>query len=406
MQIKPFIRNNVYANAHPLGCATYVDELFTEAEQLENFDGPKRVLIIGGSSGYGLSTRVTLAQNAGASTLNVSFEQRPSDKRSGTAGFWNNVAFLKRAQTLNSKHLDLLGNAFGDAMKVKAIETIKAEFGTVDLVVYSLAAGARPNPETGTLVYSSLKPIGQDLVGKTIDVATQTLKDIHIPAATQEDIDNTVYVMGGNDWQAWMEALDTAGCLAPGAKTISYTYVGSGLMDKIYRSGTIGQAKNDLERCARAIDQWLKPKYQGEALISSSKAVPTKASVFIPGITIYMACLFDEMKAQGTHETTLAHKHRLYHDMIYGPNRLVDEQGRVRIDHHEMDAKTQERTIAATLAHQHEGVFNLPGTQLFLSDFHHIHGFGYDHIDYDDDVDVFALIPANLSMLDVEEPES
>src|SRR5690606_26211321 len=215
MIIKPAIRNNLYLNAHPIGCSEYVKELFDEAKNLENFNGPKRVLIIGGSSGYGLSSRVTLAQNANASTINVSFESRPKDQRTGTAGYWNNIAFLKQAKNLDSKHYDILGNAFSPKIKELAINKIKETFGQVDLVIYSLAAGARLNFETNEMVYSAIKPIGEDMAGKTLDVATKKIKDINISAATEDEIKGTVFVMGGSDWKAWVEALDQAGVLAP-----------------------------------------------------------------------------------------------------------------------------------------------------------------------------------------------
>jgi len=398
MIIKPSIRNNVYLNAHPKGCEAFVNSLSEEAKDLPDFAGPKRVLIIGGSSGYGLASRVALAQNAHASTINVSFEKRPSGKRSGTAGFWNNIAFLKQAKTLDSAHYDIIGDAFSEDIKKRTMQKIKETFSRVDLVVYSLAAGARPDPETGKLVYSSLKPIGEPLVGRTIDVANKKMKDIRISPATREEIDNTVYVMGGSDWKAWLEALDAAGCLSERAKTVSYTYVGSGSMDRIYRGGTIGKAKEDLEKTARDMDVWLQEKYNGEALISSSKAVTTKASVFIPGITTYMACLFDAMKEKGTHESILTHKHRLFKDMVYGSKRRTDSLGRLRMDHYEMDADVQEKTLSCVQKHQDESVFALSGTKHFLEEFHHIHGFGYDHIDYEEDLDLDALIPDDIAL--------
>lgn len=400
MIIKPAIRNNLYLNAHPIGCSEYVKELFDEAKKLPNFNGPKRVLIIGGSSGYGLSSRVTLAQNANASTINVSFESRPKDQRTGTAGYWNNIAFLKQAKKLDSKHYDILGNAFSPKIKEVAIDKIKETFGQVDLVIYSLAAGARLNFETNEMVYSAIKPIGEDMAGKTLDVATKKIKDINISAATEDEIKGTVFVMGGSDWKAWVDALDQAGVLSPHAKTVSYTYVGSGTMDKIYRSGTIGRAKDDLEATANTLNELLKHKYQGEAMVSSSKAVTTKASVFIPGITSYISCLFDVMKEQGTHESILAHKHRLFKDMIYGEKRITDSKNRVRIDHYEMDSVVQTKTNECVLAHQDESIFELPGTNKFISEFHHINGFGYDGVDYDADVDFETLAPKDLNLMD------
>ncbi len=400
MIIKPTLRNNIFLSAHPLGCEHYVNDLFEEAKQLPNFDGPKRVLIIGGSSGYGLSSRVTLAHNAKASTINVSYESRPKDQRTGTAGYWNNVAFLKQAQSLDSKHYDIIGNAFSHQTKAITIDKIKETFGQIDLLVYSLASGARPNPDTGEVVYSAIKPIGEDLVGKTVDIASKEIRDIHIKAATPEEVQGTVYVMGGEDWQLWVEALEKAGCLSKGFKTISYSYVGSGAMDQIYRSGTIGKAKDHLEDTALAMNSWLKDKYQGEAVISSSKAVTTKASVFIPGFVSYISCLFEVMKELGNHESILAHKHRLFKDMVYGDKRLVDAKNRIRVDHHEMEPRVQELTKRYLQQYQNESIFELSGTQLFLTEVHHNNGFGYADIDYDQDVDLEAILPKLDNLFD------
>lgn len=403
MIIKPTLRNNLFLNAHPLGCAQYVEDLFTEAKQLPHFNGPKRVLIIGGSSGYGLSSRVTLAQNAQASTINVSYESKPKDQRTGTAGYWNNVAFLEQAKALNSKHFDIIGNAFSHQTKAITIQKIKETFGQIDLLVYSLASGARPNPDTGEVVYSAIKPIGEDLNGKTVDIASKEIRDIYIKAATREEIKGTVYVMGGEDWQLWVEALEAAGCIAKGFKTISYSYVGSGAMDKIYRSGTIGKAKDHLEDTALSMNTWLKDKYQGEAVISSSKAVTTKASVFIPGFVSYISCLFEVMKQLGNHESILAHKHRLFKDMVYGDKRLVDHKNRIRVDHYEMEPKVQEQTKHLLKQYQDESIFKLSGTQLFLTEVHHNNGFGYENIDYEQDVSLESLIPKLDNLFDYNE---
>ena len=390
MIIKPSIRSNVFLNAHPKGIQAYIQTLFHEAQSFQKFKGPKNVLIIGGSSGYGLASRVALAVSSGANTLNVSFEGAPSDKRTGTAGFWNNVYFLEEAHKLGTKHIDVIADAFSETTKKEVIARIKKEFGKIDLVIYSLAAGARPNPETGDLVRSALKPIGEPLDGDTIDVATKSLKPLHMDAATEEDIKNTVYVMGGSDWESWITHLDQANVLDHNLKTISYTYVGSGSMDKIYRAGTIGKAKDDLEATSLRMHAWLKEKYHGESLISSSKAVVTKASVFIPGITSYIACLFDVMKEKGVHETTLAHKHRLFKDMVYGDLRRVDNLHRIRIDHYEMQEDIQEATLNK-LDKAQANIVDLQGTHDFVREFHHIHGFEFDHVNYEEDIDLSSF---------------
>jgi enoyl-[acyl-carrier protein] reductase / trans-2-enoyl-CoA reductase (NAD+) len=391
MIIKPSIRSNIFTNSHPLGCKRYVQQLIDEAKQLENFKGPKKVLIIGGSSGYGLSSRVTLAVNGGADTINVSFESKPKGERTGSAGWWNNLYFQEAMKTDKTMHLDFVGDAFSDEMKAQVIQTIQKKFGPLDLIVYSLAAGARLDTKTGNLVRSSLKSIGEPVTGKTIDIGEMLIKDVTVTPATQQEIDDTVFVMGGSDWFNWVKLLADAKLLKPGAKAISYTYIGSQNNAKIYREGTIGRAKDDLERYGREIDTLLKQKVGGEGLISVSKAVVTKASVFIPRIAFYVSTMFEVMRLKGTHESTLQHKHRLFKDMVYGNKRIVDAQKRLRVDHLEMAPETQQAIDQLSLQYQDESIFNLTGTQMFIDEFYQIHGFKISGVDYDQDVDMNSL---------------
>jgi enoyl-[acyl-carrier protein] reductase/trans-2-enoyl-CoA reductase (NAD+) len=395
MIITPSIRSNVFLNAHPEGCKVFVSESIKNAQSLPQFDGPKKVLIIGGSSGYGFASRVALAVASKAHTINVSFESAPSNKRTGTAGYYNNVFFQQQMKDSGQMHIDVVMDAFSQATKDKVVELIKTHFGEVDLVIYSLASGVRPDPNTNSLVRSALKPIGQPLEGDTLDVATKTMKTLYMEAATEEDIKNTVFVMGGSDWESWMHTLDENHVLSKNSKTISYTYVGSGSMDKIYRAGTIGKAKDDLEATANRLQKLMQP-YQGEALISSSKAVVTKASVFIPGITSYIACLFDVMKEKNVHETIVEHKHRLFKDMVYGNKRLIDSIGRIRIDHYEMQEDIQKDTLKLL---SEADILSLQGTEDFLKEFHHIHGFGYDQVNYDEDIDLESLDLSNTHII-------
>lgn len=387
MIIKPSIRSNVFLNSHPKGSEKYIDLLFKEASELEKFKGPRNVLIIGGSSGYGLSTRVALVESCSSNTINVSFEAPPRGKRTGTAGFYNNINFQKKISDRDSKHIDFVADAFSFNTKEKVARAIKENFGKIDLLVYSLAAGARPNNETGTLVRSSLKPVHSSLEGETIDVATKTVKKIFVEKATKEEIDNTVFVMGGSDWSDWVNFLEKKQLLNKGFKTISYTYVGSGSMDKIYRSGTIGKAKDHLEDTALLLNEMISKKLNGEALISSSKAVVTKASVFIPGIPAYVSALFDVMKRKGLHETTLQHKHRLFKDMVYGNKRITDEKNRIRVDHYEMQKDVQEDTLKL-LKEKTNNLFEIKGTKNFIDEFYNIHGFRFDNVDYDEDLEI------------------
>jgi enoyl-[acyl-carrier protein] reductase/trans-2-enoyl-CoA reductase (NAD+) len=395
MIIKPLIRSNIFLNSHPLGCKAYVKQLFDEAKVLPKIKGPKNVLIIGGSSGYGLSSRIALAVSGNVNTINISFESKPTDEKTGSAGWWNNVFFQEFATSLNTKHVDLVADAFSQSTKDKVKDYIKKTFGTVDLVIYSLASGARLNPKTNDLVRSSLKSIGEPVLGQTIDIADLAIKELTIPAASEQEIADTVYVMGGSDWYDWVKQLADDQLLSKEAKSISYTYIGSKGNAKIYRDGTIGKAKDDLEAYAVKIDQLLKKTVFGEGLISVSKAVVTKASVFIPGIPFYVSAMFDVMKKHHVHETILQHKHRLFHQMVYGKERLLDDQYRLRLDYYELEATIQSEIDALTKANPGQAIFNLQGTKDFIKEFYQINGFKLDGVDYDLDLDLasFASLP-------------
>lgn len=391
MIIKPTIRSNIFTNSHPLGCKQFVLNQINETKQLESFEGPKNVLIIGGSSGYGLSSRIALAFAANANTINISFESGPKGKRTGSAGYWNNVYFQEFAAETGNLHKDFVGDAFSNEMKANVLNYIKESVGKIDLVIYSLAAGARKNSETGEVVRSHIKAIGEPAIGKTIDIATLEVMDLTVQGASEQEIQDTVYVMGGSDWFDWVSKLDENGLLEEGCKTISYTYIGGPTTEKIYRGGSMGQAKEDLEEKAFKMNELLSSKYKGEALISSSKAVATKASVFIPQMTIYVSCLYDVMTRNNVHESILEHKYRLFKDMVYGDGRILDEKGRVRLDHLEMDDAIQEETVNLMNSLSDDEVLEFSGTKMFLEEFYKINGFRFDEVDYDADVDIKAL---------------
>ena len=391
MQIKPSIRSNIFTNAHPLGCELFVKKQIETVKALEPFKGPQHVLIIGGSSGYGLSSRIALAFGAGSNTINVSYESPTKNNRPGTAGWWNNIYFQKHAETTSGKHKDFIGDAFSTAMKEEVMAYLKQENIKLDLVIYSLAAGGRKDETTGNIIRSHIKTIGEDALGKTIDIATMSVGELLVKQATEQDIKDTVFVMGGSDWLDWVTHLEQNNLINQGFKTISYTYIGGPTTDRIYRGGTLGHAKEDLERSTEIMDQMLKQKYQGEALISSSKAVVTKASVFIPQMPHYVSCLFEVMMNHGVHESIIEHKYRLFKDMVYGDKRIIDDQGRIRLDHLEMDPTIQEEAIRLMRTLNDETFFKLKGTQQFLREVYQIHGFGYDEIDYEADVDIETL---------------
>ena len=391
MIIEPNIRSNFFTSAHPLGCRQNVLNQINEAKSLKSFEGPKNVLIIGGSSGYGLASRIALAFGSNANTINVSFENEPKASKTGSAGWWNNIYFQEFSKETKNIHKDFVGDAFSPEMKQDVISYIKTHLGHIDLVIYSLASGGRMNYETNELVRSHIKTLGEDAVGKTIDVVNKEIYDLTVTQASEQDVKDTVYVMGGSDWYDWLKALDQANVLNQFVKTVSYTYIGGPTTVKIYRGGTLGKAKEDLEKHAAIINALLKEKYQGEAMISSSKAVTTKASVFIPQMTIYVSCLYEVMIKHNVHESILKHKHRLFSDMIYGDKRIVDDLNRIRLDHLEMDEHIQEETIDMMMRLSNEELLQLNGTKIFLRDFYQINGFEFDSIDYTKEVDIDIL---------------
>jgi enoyl-[acyl-carrier protein] reductase / trans-2-enoyl-CoA reductase (NAD+) len=391
MQIKPSIRSNIFTNSHPFGCRQNVLNQINEAKAFEPFKGPKNVLIIGGSSGYGLSSRIALTYACKSNTINVSYESAPKGNRPGSAGWWNNIYFQSLTKDTNQIHKDFVGDAFSSEMKQEIVNYVKNTFGKLDLVIYSLAAGARRDEATGEAVRSQIKTIGEDALGKTIDLADLTIKDLLVTQASDQDIKDTVFVMGGSDWKAWIDNLDQNNLLNEGFKTISYTYIGGPTTERIYRGGTLGKAKADLENQAAQMNAHLSQTLHGEALISSSKAVVTKASVFIPQMPHYVSCLFEVMMKHGVHETIIEHKYRLFKDMVYGEKRIIDEKNRIRLDHLEMDPKIQEETIKLMTSLPDDEFFKLKGTKQFLKEVFQIHGFGYESIDYESEVDMDEL---------------
>lgn len=392
MLIKPSLRSNFFTNAHPIGIKKNMENLIAEVKTFPEFKGPKNVLILGGSSGYGLASRISLAFGSHSNTINVSFERPAKSNQSGSAGYWNNVFFRHFSQDSNQKHMDFNGDAYSLEMKKQVLNYVKESFGTVDLIIYSLASGRRKDPKTGQVISSYIKPLGKSATGKTLDIANIKVDEISLDPANEQETKDTVYVMGGSDWKDWIDYFDKNQALSKNFKTISYTYIGGKNTDEIYRKGTLGKAKEDLELTAYQMNPILKEKYDGEALISSSKSVVSKAGVFIPQMPIYVACLFDVMKAHGLHETTLEHKYRLFKDMVYGHKRILDEKGRLRLDHQEMQENIQDETQRLMNSLNDQAILDLNGTKEFLKEFYQINGFDMDGVDYEKDVDIDRLI--------------
>ncbi|MGM0673573.1 MAG: enoyl-ACP reductase FabV [Spirochaetota bacterium] len=388
MVIKPMIRNNICVNAHPEGSRLYVNKLAEYVRSQPGIRGPKNVLVIGSSAGYGLATRTVAALGAGANTLGVAFEKPATAKRPATPG-WYMTEELERIVGNEGLYAEsLIGDAFSHQMKQDAIAKIRENMGTVDLVIYSLASGVRIDPDTGETVRSVLKPIGAAYHSRSLDPFKEELTDVSIEPATQEEIDATVTVMGGEDWQLWVDALLEADVLADGVTTIAYSYIGSDFTRPIYRDGTIGRAKDHLERTAGELTSKLSSK-GGGARISVNKAVVTRASAVIPVVPLYMTILFRVMKEKGLHELPIQQMYRLFAERLaMGTNMPVDGEGRIRLDDWELREDVQAEVRQAWDGVEAQNLAELADLEEYRNEFLHMHGFGFDEIDYEKDVEL------------------
>ncbi|WP_372862378.1 enoyl-ACP reductase FabV [Spongiibacter sp.] len=395
MIIKPRVRGFMCVTTHPKGCEANVQQQIDYVKAQGTIaDGPKRVLVIGSSTGYGLASRISAAFGAGAATLGIFFEKEGTEKKPGTAGWYNSAAFHKFAEAEGLYAKSINGDAFSDEIKEKTIAQIKADLGQVDLVVYSLAAPRRQHPKTGEIFNSTLKPIGKDVSQRGVNTDKETIETVTLPAATQEDIDNTVAVMGGEDWQMWIDALDEAGVLADGAKTTAYTYLGERITWDIYWHGTIGQAKKDLDKRVVDIRQRLAAK-GGDARVSVLKAVVTQASSAIPIMPLYLALLFKVMKADGSHEGCIEQVYGLFRNSLYGAAPQYDEEGRLRADGLELRPEIQDAVAAAWDQVTTENLREITDFAGYKQEFLRLFGFEIDGVDYDADVDPVVPI-ANM----------
>ncbi|WP_415355834.1 enoyl-ACP reductase FabV [Halioglobus sp. Uisw_031] len=386
MIIKPRVRGFLCVTSHPAGCDTNIKRQIDYVKsQGPIVEGPKRVLVIGASTGYGLSSRITAAFGCGADTLGIFFEKEGTQTKPGTAGWYNSAAFHHHAQAAGLYAKSINGDAFSNAVKQKAIDTIKADMGQIDLVVYSLASPRRQHPVTGVVHNSTLKPIGGDAVQKGVNTDKEEVQDFHLEQATQDEIDNTVAVMGGEDWQMWIDALDDAGVLADGAKTTAYTYIGEKLTWDIYWHGTIGAAKKDLDKRVVAIRERMAAK-GGDARVSVLKAVVTQASAAIPAMPIYLALLFKVMKEQGTHEGCIEQIDGLFRDSLYSTQPYLDEEGRLRADGQELDPAIQDAVAKLWQGVNTETLRQLSDFEGYKREFLQLFGFEVDGVDYAADV--------------------
>ena len=394
MIIEPRMRGFICLTAHPDGCAQNIKNQIEYVKSKGHIDGAKKVLVIGASTGFGLASRITSAFGSGAGTIGVFFEKPPSEGKTATPGWYNSAAFETEALNAGLYAKSINGDAFSNEVKQQTIDLIKADLGQVDMVIYSLASPVRMHPVSGVLHRSVLKPIGQIFSNKTVDFHTGLVSQVTIEPANQDDIDNTVVVMGGEDWKMWIDALNNAGVLAVGATTIAYSYIGPEVTEAVYRKGTIGKAKDDLEATAFKITDDLK-SLNGKAYVSVNKALVTQASSAIPVIPLYISLLYKIMKAEGVHEGCIEQIQRLFEQRLYtGKEVLTDDKGRIRIDDWEMRDDIQDRIKTLWQKATTENLSEIGDLAGYKQDFLNLFGFGFEGVDYIVDTNELVKIPS------------
>ena len=395
MIIKPKVRGFVCVTAHPTGCAAHVQEQIDYVKGKGPIQGgPRNVLVIGSSTGYGLSSRITAAFGCGAKTLGVFYERPSEDGRPATPGWYNSIAFTQAARAAGLYAGNLNGDAFSDDIKQQALELIARDMGPIDLVVYSLASPRRTHPRTGVVHKSTLQPLGAPYTNKTVDTDKGLVTEVTIEPADEQSAADTVAVMGGEDWEMWMNALAGAKLLAPGATAMAYSYIGPVHTWAVYKDGTIGRAKLDLERAGRAIDAQLKALGGGRAFISVNKALVTQASSAIPVVPLYIAILYRVMKQLGIHEGCIEQMQRLFATQLYhGHQPVFDSEGRVRVDDWEMRADVQAAVAELWPQVNTENLATLTDIAGYRTEFLKLFGFGLPGVDYEADVEPHVPMP-------------
>ena len=388
------MRGFICLTAHPAGSAKNVKNQIEYVQSKGTIDGAKRVLVIGASTGFGLASRISSAFGCNAATIGVFFEKPPTEGRTASPGWYNSAAFENEAAQAGLYAKSINGDAFSNEVKQQTIDLIKADLGQIDLIIYSLASPVRTHPETGVLYRSVLKPIGKTFTNKTVDFHTGNVSQVSIEPATNEDIENTVTVMGGEDWAMWIDALQSENLLAPNAKTVAYSYIGPQVTEAVYRKGTIGRAKDDLEATAFIITKKLEAQ-GGKAFVSVNKALVTQASSAIPVIPLYISLLYKIMKEKQIHEGCIEQIQRLYSQRLFSGGAIpTDENGRIRIDDWEMRDDIQDQIVHLW---QEATTETLPASgdlAGYKSDFLNLFGFGFDGVDYDLDQNEMVAIPS------------
>ena len=388
------MRGFICLTAHPVGCAQNVKNQIEYVTSKGKIDGAKKVLVIGASTGFGLASRITSAFGCDAATIGVFFEKEPSEGKTATPGYYNSAAFEIEAEKAGLYAKSINGDAFSNEVKQQTIDLIKKDLGQVDLVIYSLASPVRMHPTTGVLHRSTLKPIGAKFTNKTVDFHTGNVSEVSIEPANQEDIDNTVVVMGGEDWSMWMNALKDAGVLANDAMTLAYSYIGPEVTEPVYRKGTIGRAKDHLEATAFEITKQLED-VNCKAYVSVNKALVTQASSAIPVIPLYISLLYKTMKAEGIHEGCIEQIQRLYSNRLFSGNAIpTDDKGRIRIDDWEMRDDVQAQVSKLWEIATTENLTEIGDLAGYKQDFLNLFGFGFDGVDYLADTSEMVFVPS------------
>ena len=397
MIVQPKIRGFICTTAHPEGCAKRVMQWIEYAkEQLCLSEGPKKVLVIGASTGFGLASRIVAAFSAGAKTIGVFFEKPANGKRTASAGWYNTAAFEKAAHDEGLYAKSINGDAFSEEIKQKTIDLIQNDWqGGVDLVIYSIASPRRIHPKSGKVFNSVLKPIGQPYRNKTVDVMTGEVSEIFVEPANEKEIKDTETVMGGEDWVLWIDALLKSNCLIKSVKAVAFTYIGPKLTHAIYRNGTIGRAKLHLEKTVKKLDAQLKSKLDGRALISVNKALVTQASVAIPVVPLYISLLYEIMKTKNIHEGCIEQMWRLFSERLYHNHEIpTDAEGRIRIDDLEMRDDVQKAVERLWCSIGNDNVETVSDIVGYRREFYQIFGFDVHDVNYKKEVDIDVTIPS------------
>lgn len=395
MIVAPKIRGFICTTAHPDGCARHVaEQIAVIRNRGEIRNGPSRVLVIGSSTGYGLASRIAAAFGCGAKTIGVFFEKPGDATKTGTAGWYNSAAFEQEAAAAGLYAKSFNGDAFSDAVKAEVVAAIKADLGQVDAVIYSLASPRRTHPRTGETFRSVLKPIGSSYTNKNLNTATGLVDEVTIQPAEGDDVAQTVAVMGGDDWEMWLDLLLAENLIAPGTQTLAYSYIGPELTWPIYKNGTIGRAKEDLERVQRALDVKLAP-LGGKAWVSVNKALVTQASSAIPVVPLYISLLYKVMKQHGTHEDCIEQMDRLFRERLYnGASPQPDAEGRIRLDDWEMAPEIQQDVMERWGRVTTENLNELGDFDGYQSSFLRLFGFGLEGVDYAADTNSALVVPS------------